>query len=66
MGNRFRKVMFAALIAVIFGVVSFGAPQVSAQESVYSDDMSNPAFGLFSQSSPDPSQYSYQYKNGQF
>ncbi len=55
-----------AVIAVMFGVVSFGAPQASAQERVYSDDMSSAAIGLFSQTSPDPSQYSYIYKNGQF
>ena len=66
MGSRFRKFTIFAFTAVAFSLLSFGAPQASAQERVYADDMSSPATGLFSQSSPDPSQYSYVYKNGQF
>ncbi len=58
--------MVFTFMALAFGIVAFGAGPASAQERVYSDDMSNPLTGLLSQSSPDPSQYSYQYKNGQF
>jgi len=51
---------------LLFALVLAMAPGASAQQAVYTDDMSSPALGLMSQSSPDPSQYSFQYKNGQF
>ncbi|MCC6943129.1 MAG: hypothetical protein IT335_01050 [Thermomicrobiales bacterium] len=66
MARRVRGLFVFACFAVVFGVLSFGASGVSAQQRVYSDDMSSPALGLFAQASPDPSQYSYQYRNGQF
>lgn len=55
-----------AILAIAIGALTFSAQGVSAQQRVYTDDMSTPALGLFTQTSPDPSQYSYLYQNGQF
>src|SRR5690606_10545856 len=66
--------MKRTLVSIFTMVLVLGAllpglsPGASAQQpqNVYTDDMSNPATGLLSQTSPDPSQYSFEYRNGQF
>jgi hypothetical protein len=62
------KVVFAlAVLALTIGVLPLDTNSASAQAGVvYSDNMNNPAIGLLSEASPDPSQYSYEYKNGQY
>ncbi len=65
--NRTLVSVFAVvldLVALLPGL----SPAAIAQQpaNVYTDDMSSPALGLLSQTSPDPTQYSFEYRNGQF
>lgn len=65
MKSRVRIAISCAAAMLILSLLPAMSPRIVAQ-TTYSDDMSNPATGLFSQQSDDPTQYSYQYLNGQF
>jgi hypothetical protein len=66
MGFRLCKSLVSSAFAVALALTSFGSGPISAQGTVYTDDMSSPATGLLSEESSDPSQYTFQYLNGQF
>ena len=68
MSARSRIGLLVVLLALTVNTMSLGVVAASAQssETVYSDDMSNPASGLLSEASPDPNLYSFEYTNGQF
>jgi hypothetical protein len=65
-GSHFSRLLVVAVFLVSIALIPFGAGRVSAQGTVYTDDMSNPANGLLPQESGDPSQFTFQYLNGQF
>ncbi|CAN5851107.1 hypothetical protein BH24CHL4_BH24CHL4_17720 [soil metagenome] len=54
MRTLFRNMLVLSVIALAIGLIPFSVATTSAQQTVYSDDMSNAATGLMSEVSPNP------------
>jgi hypothetical protein len=61
-----KKTLLVSVVLLTLGLIPLGFRSTAAQQVVYTDDMSNPLTGLLSEVSPNPSQYSYDYKDGKF